>query len=842
MGAPAGDTNKNPESPASLPEAAEQATRVFNEGDNGKINTNALASAQPSPQQGVEASKKSRNRQSKTNESASIKQQKRRPVGTSDAAAKGKGKASNTIRNSKSKPKESRSTQQSRKQAVGMSSKAVSAEDEKQEAASAPTFNADDAVERPTDEAGSSSTSAKRKVKTKSAAARPKEARSLVAKAPSVNMKDGSYAEGKGKSTKANNTKREPDRDVLVPNRKGLIAEILRTKAANKERRKKNEKEKERRKRFPVPGHPECQSMQCPDYDVTDTTHELYRGYVLAETSIDYGKPRNVLCKDVASEQQQAKVYAMSQLATEPERLKSLVDGLQTGSKNGKPSQAGNKRARDIIGQLLKERFMLKPVPFLEHGRWDFMKLAMAAQATASIFQTHGITGHEGTLLELQEQRNQIKNHEELINMIIGHMDDWCDNKQDEVDGIFDRLRNLEQSVGEVASKVLSPKIEEILAQQKAHDANLAKQLQEYDARIKDVEGTVQAHETRIGKLEETVNDHGTHIANHSTQIAELQREIEQLRAMKKTEYQEQPDQQQGQHVAKSNDGAVGELKALADAQGERIKDLEEQLGTLRRKQRDAPKVRGGDAWKIAHSEADEKNMFTKAARLKVSLEKLLYIEKGHFNRLKRGRWLNGEIIDAFLSSKVVDLDDGIHVFHHSFVAKLLNKDKKRKNKNFGQFDYKQVQRWTQRIKPNIFDGCKKLYIPVNVNGFSHWILAEIDFDHKRISLFDSYRNLLKPRRYLLWHLFHFLEIEHKKKDLPIELSDWDLIDVELTQPFQENDNDCGVFICIFAYLLSRGHGLQFFQKDITEYGRYFIGLSILEAERKKAEARAAKA
>lgn len=38
---------------------------------------------------------------------------------------------------------------------------------------------------------------------------------------------------------------------------------------------------------------------------------------------------------------------------------------------------------------------------------------------------------------------------------------------------------------------------------------------------------------------------------------------------------------------------------------------------------------------------------------------------------------------------------------------------------------------------------------------------------------------------------------------------------------------DCGVFICMFAYFLSAGRGLEFSQNE-TEHCRRFIALSIL--------------
>mmetsp|Transcript_35915 Transcript_35915/g.86539 ORF Transcript_35915/g.86539 Transcript_35915/m.86539 type:complete len:113 (-) Transcript_35915:504-842(-) len=106
-----------------------------------------------------------------------------------------------------------------------------------------------------------------------------------------------------------------------------------------------------------------------------------------------------------------------------------------------------------------------------------------------------------------------------------------------------------------------------------------------------------------------------------------------------------------------------------------------------------------------------------------------------------------------------------------------------------------------------------------------------VNFEEQRIQLYDSYRKRIRPRPELLNSLFRYLDDEHKdKKASSLPYKDrWDLIDVQLNEtPAQTNDDDCGVFLCMFAYFLSMGRPLEFTQDDITKHGRDFLRLSIL--------------
>ena len=154
----------------------------------------------------------------------------------------------------------------------------------------------------------------------------------------------------------------------------------------------------------------------------------------------------------------------------------------------------------------------------------------------------------------------------------------------------------------------------------------------------------------------------------------------------------------------------------------------------------------------------------------------------------------------------------------------------------------------------------RKLFFPVNEN-YAHWILGVVDFAKEKFSVLDPYQAHAKPRPSLIHHLKRYLEDEHLDKKgapLPYDFWDnWEFVDIDHAIPFQTNgaskcsafasariptrrltsrcfvnknaDFDCGVFVCLFAHLLSLGQPLDFRQEDITRFGREFVGDCILQ-------------
>jgi sentrin-specific protease 1 len=117
-----------------------------------------------------------------------------------------------------------------------------------------------------------------------------------------------------------------------------------------------------------------------------------------------------------------------------------------------------------------------------------------------------------------------------------------------------------------------------------------------------------------------------------------------------------------------------------------------------------------------------------------------------------------------------------------------------------GVYDYSRVKEWTMkgRAKADIFQH-SRIFFPINHNNI-HWSLAYVDVDKQSITYLDS---LGCDGKDVLKNILHYLKDEHlDKKQNPLPNA-WTLLSPDVPQ--QTNGNDCGVFVCAFAFHLSIG-------------------------------------
>ena len=187
------------------------------------------------------------------------------------------------------------------------------------------------------------------------------------------------------------------------------------------------------------------------------------------------------------------------------------------------------------------------------------------------------------------------------------------------------------------------------------------------------------------------------------------------------------------------------------------------------------------------------------------------------FDRLKPGVWLNDEVIN-FYSKMIIkeqqNKGERIHLFRSHFMTQLSSKS---------GISYKNVERWSRNVHGGDLFDLSKLFIPINVNR-SHWILAVIFFEEKRIQIYDSMNG--SGYRYLNM-LFDYLKCEFRdKKKSKGSWNDWKLIPCGRNTPQQENGFDCGVFVCMYIHYIADNRELNFTQEDINNY-RKFIAYQI---------------
>ena len=182
---------------------------------------------------------------------------------------------------------------------------------------------------------------------------------------------------------------------------------------------------------------------------------------------------------------------------------------------------------------------------------------------------------------------------------------------------------------------------------------------------------------------------------------------------------------------------------------------------------------------------------------------------------LRPGVWLNDEVINfwfAMLSDRARGEPAGEgkpSLFMNTHFYRQLHMQR--------QFRYDNVRKWTESRALRRSCGVENItqlssiYIPVWQGG-NHWCLAVISMQGKRLAYYDSKGGggtgvLRRLRRYVM------SEFEHKRLGT-YRQGDWEHAG-QCASPQQDNDDDCGVFVCAAGECLSRGGALDYEQADM---------------------------
>ena len=144
---------------------------------------------------------------------------------------------------------------------------------------------------------------------------------------------------------------------------------------------------------------------------------------------------------------------------------------------------------------------------------------------------------------------------------------------------------------------------------------------------------------------------------------------------------------------------------------------------------------------------------------------------------------------------------------------------------------------WTKDVDIFAMD---KVFIPIHND--IHWTLAVICFNEKKIQYFDSYLQAsLSAGEEYLDAIKKYLEKEHvNKHEVAINFDDWKFVlSTKQNTPQQPDGSNCGVFILMFADVLSDRLEISNCSFGTTKAElvsnlinfRYCIALSIMEGE-----------
>jgi sentrin-specific protease 1 len=190
-------------------------------------------------------------------------------------------------------------------------------------------------------------------------------------------------------------------------------------------------------------------------------------------------------------------------------------------------------------------------------------------------------------------------------------------------------------------------------------------------------------------------------------------------------------------------------------------------------------------------------------------------------NCLKDGVWLNSEVITFWLEWWCEQVGAGSQGRGPSltsnprcwfantyFFARLTGE---------GRYNYDAVRRWTDKV--DVFS-LEKVIIPINVTN-THWFLAVIDFRNKWTQVFDSMGSI---RVDVHDTLHRWLQDEHWNKHGTALDRTWGRhLNGAAAVPQQDNNCDCGVFMCLFAAYASLNLPFSFSQQHIPLVRRWMV-------------------
>lgn len=191
-------------------------------------------------------------------------------------------------------------------------------------------------------------------------------------------------------------------------------------------------------------------------------------------------------------------------------------------------------------------------------------------------------------------------------------------------------------------------------------------------------------------------------------------------------------------------------------------------------------------------------------------------ITKNCLRTLSLNTWVNDEIVNAYCQMCRHRTERAVQTTHlfSSFFLNTLTPNQ--------VYKYDAVKKWTapRRGKIDLF-AQRAVLFPINLNNV-HWIFAYIDITFKKIVVLDSMHG---ENSKVYNTLFRYLKDEHMDKKqcaLPDE-HEWEMVGGNGSRaPRQNNSDDCGVFSCMFANLLTAFLGHDYSEpKPIDSQGLF---------------------
>jgi len=206
-------------------------------------------------------------------------------------------------------------------------------------------------------------------------------------------------------------------------------------------------------------------------------------------------------------------------------------------------------------------------------------------------------------------------------------------------------------------------------------------------------------------------------------------------------------------------------------------------------------------------NENNENNLIANIGRIEIN--------RGQFKCLDANGLISGDIIDGYFNLLHARNPRSYYFPTHFYTIMTYHLSE--------GIDSPCVLRWFKNLK--IFD-YELIIIPCIINH--HWILVTINSLYREIKYYDSENGSgQEVKRNIFEWLKQFSIVRYSTE---LKENEWRLLDVN--NPRQTNHSDCGIFVMIYAELLSDGHVRMFsFDQENMNKFRLMIALSIRSEE-----------
>lgn len=210
-------------------------------------------------------------------------------------------------------------------------------------------------------------------------------------------------------------------------------------------------------------------------------------------------------------------------------------------------------------------------------------------------------------------------------------------------------------------------------------------------------------------------------------------------------------------------------------------------------------------------------------------------VTRHSLKRLRPMTYLNDEVINYIFMTlahreetfTIPSSSSRYYYFKSHFVSRLLDEGKT------DAYNYDNVKNWSKRMPGRNIFLFEKVFIAIHLKLQNHWALALIMIEEKRIHYLDPMG--LDGTRYVN-AIIQYLHDESKQNsfgDESFNVSEWEAVHSDIRKSCrQRNGFDCGVFVCIYAELLSMGFpisSLDIINQDIINFCRKHIVMLILQ-------------